>query len=168
MASQPEVMVVGPQLGWKTVGDLDVTRVPCRGRPEAIAGTIAGRACCCLAPSAAAVPRVTGGRAVELPASSLERSARLPQVPTMAESGPAVVRAGAPAGLRGPTGLRADLADRIDRDANRALATPELRERLLRLGAEPAQMTIAGCTDLARPEIEDLRRVTLPAGVGSR
>ena len=176
LAGQPNVLIVGPQSGWKTLADFvaaakakpgelnfssagigsgthlnleklklatgtDVTHVPYKGTPEAIGDTIAGRVCCYFAPITAAVPHVNGGKAVALGVSSSKRAALLPDVPTIAESGVPGFEYNLWVGLWGPPGMPADLAEKINRDVQTALKSPDLRERLLKLGAEPMLMT---------------------------
>ena len=50
---------------------------------------------------------------------------------------------------------RADIAAKINKDVNAALASPDLRERLTKLGTVPGNMTIAQFTDFVRKEIDD-------------
>ncbi len=57
----------------KLMSGIDVTHVPYKGTPEAIADTIAGRVCCYFAPINAALPHVKGGKAVAL--ARIEREA---------------------------------------------------------------------------------------------
>ena len=109
----PNVLMVGPDTGWKTLKDfvdaakktpgklnfasagmgsgthfnleklklaagIDVQHVPYKGTPEAIGDTIAGRVCCYWAPLNAALPHVSGGKAVALAVSSAQRSPPVP------------------------------------------------------------------------------------------
>ena len=107
-----------------------VTHVPYKGTPEAIADTIAGRVCCYFAPITAAVPHVNGGKAVALGVSSAKRSALLPDVPTIAESGvpSSTTRSGSACGAR--RACRPTSPPRSTRTCNRALASPDVSERL--------------------------------------
>jgi tripartite-type tricarboxylate transporter receptor subunit TctC len=200
LAGQPNVLIVGPQSGWKTLADFvaaakakpgelnfssagigsgthlnleklklatgtDVTHVPYKGTPEAIGDTIAGRVCCYFAPITAAVPHVNGGKAVALGVSSSKRAALLPDVPTIAESGVPGFEYNLWVGLWGPPGMPADLAEKINRDVQTALKSPDLRERLLKLGAEPMLMTVPEFTQFVRREIEDSHKIINAAGI---
>ena len=142
-----------------------VTHVPYKGTPEAIGDTIAGRVCCYFAPITAAVPHVNGGKAVALGVSSSKRSALLPDVPTIAEAGVPGFDYNLWVGLWGPPSMPPDLAEKINRDVQRALASPDLRDRLMRLGAEPMQMTMPEFTEFVRREIEDSQRIIKAAGI---
>ena len=144
---------------------LDVVHVPYKGTPEAIGDTIGGRVCCYWAPLNAALPHVNGGKAVALAVSSGKRTPLLPNVPTVAEQGYPGFEYTLWLGLWGPTGLPADISARINKDVNAALASADLRERLLKLGTEPGSMTIPEFTEYVRKEIDETQAVLKAAGI---
>jgi len=149
----------------KLMAGIDVTHVPYKGTPEAIADTIAGRVCCYFAPINAALPHIKGGRAVALAVSSAKRSSLLPNVPTIAESGVPKFDYTLWIGLWGPPGMPADVVDKINKDVNRALASPDLSDRLVSLGTLPMSMSSAEFTQFIRAEVEDTARVLKAAGI---
>jgi tripartite-type tricarboxylate transporter receptor subunit TctC len=149
----------------KLAAGINVTHVPYKGTPEAIGDTIAGRVCCYFAPITAAVPHVKGGKAVGLGVTSAKRSALLPDVPTIAESGLPGFEYNLWVGLWGPPNMPADIAAKINKDVNAALQSADLKERLMKLGAEPMNMTIPQFTDFVRREIEDSQKIIKAAGI---
>jgi len=149
----------------KLMAGIDVQHVPYKGTPEAIADTIAGRVCCYFAPINAALPHVKGGKAVALAVSSAKRSELLPTVPTIAESGVPKFDYTLWIGLWGPPGMPADVVDKINKDVNRALASPDLAGRLVKLGTLPMNMSSAEFTQFVRAEVEDTARVLKAAGI---
>lgn len=196
----PNVLMVGPETGWKTLKDfvdaakktpgklnfssagmgsgthfnleklklaagIDVQHVPYKGTPEAIGDTIAGRVCCYWAPLNAALPHVNGGKAVALAVSSAQRSPLLPNVPSVAEQGYAGFDYTLWVGLWGPAKMPADVAAKINKDVNAALASADLRERLTKLGTVPGNLTIAQFTEFVRKEIEDTKTILQAAGI---
>ena len=196
----PNVLMVGPETGWKTLKDfvdaakktpgklnfssagmgsgthfnleklklaagIDVQHVPYKGTPEAIGDTIAGRVCCYWAPLNAALPHVNGGKAVALAVSSAQRSPLLPNVPSVAEQGYAGFDYTLWVGLWGPAKMPADVAAKINKDVNAALASADLRERLTKLGTVPGNLTIAQFTDFVRKEIEETKTILQAAGI---
>jgi tripartite-type tricarboxylate transporter receptor subunit TctC len=200
LAGGPNVLIVGPQAGWKTVGDfvaaakarpgelnfssagigsgthfnleklklmagINVTHVPYKGTPEAIGDTIGGRVCCYFAPINAALPHVQGGRAIALGVSSAQRSSLLPDVPTIAEQGVPGFDYTLWVGLWGQAGLPADLVAKINADVRKALASPDLKERLTKLGTLPMDMSPQQFSDFVRREIDDTARVVKAAGI---
>lgn len=149
----------------KLMTAIDVTHVPYKGTPEAISDTIAGRVCCYFAPLNAALPHVASGKAVALAVSSIKRSSLLPNVPTIAEQGVPGFDYTLWVGLWGPARMPPDVAEKINRDVNRALQSADLRARLVKLGTEPGNMTIAEFTEYVRKEVEDTQRVLKAAGI---
>ena len=144
---------------------VDVTHVPYKGTPEAIADTIGNRTCCYWAPLNAALPHVQGGKAVALAVSSAVRSPLLPNVPTVAEQGFAGFDYTLWVGLWGQSALPADIAARINKDVNAALASPDVRERLTKLGTVPGNMTIPEFGAFVRKEIDDTQKILKAAGI---
>jgi tripartite-type tricarboxylate transporter receptor subunit TctC len=196
----PNVLMVGPETGWKTLKDfvdaakktpgklnfssagmgsgthfnleklklaaaIDVQHVPYKGTPEAIGDTIAGRVCCYWAPLNAALPHVNGGKAVALAVSSAQRSPLLPNVPSVAEQGYAGFDYTLWVGLWGPAKMPAEIAAKINKDVNAALASADLRERLTKLGTVPGNLTIPQFTEFVRKEIEETKTILQAAGI---
>jgi len=149
----------------KIAAGIDVQHVPYKGTPEAIGDTIANRVCCYWAPLNAALPHVNGGKAVALAVSSAQRSPLLPNVPSVAEQGYAGFDYTLWVGLWGPAKMPADIAAKINKDVNAALASADLRERLTKLGTVPGNLTIPQFTDFVRKEIEETRTILQAAGI---
>ena len=142
-----------------------VTHVPYKGTPEAIGDTIGNRTCCYWAPLNAALPHVQGGKAVALAVSSAQRSPLLPNVPTVAEQGYPGFDYTLWVGLWAPAALPADIAAKINKDVLAALAAPDVRDRLQKLGTVPGNMTIPQFTDFVRREIEETQKILNAAGI---
>jgi tripartite-type tricarboxylate transporter receptor subunit TctC len=87
-----------------------------------------------------ALPHVKAGKLVALAVTSSERSAALPDVPTVAEAGVKGFEATSWFGLLAPAGTPADIVQRIQQESAKALASPALKERLLSQGAIPGGM----------------------------
>jgi tripartite-type tricarboxylate transporter receptor subunit TctC len=196
----PNVLMVGPETGWKTLGDfvkaakanpgklnfasagigsgthfnleklkiaagIDVQHVPYKGTPEAIGDTIGGRTCCYWAPLNAALPHVNGGKAVALAVSSAQRSPLLPSIATVAEQGYPGFDYTLWVGLWGPAKMPADIAAKINKDVNAALASPDLRAQLTKLGTVPGNLTIPQFTEFVRKEVDETRKILQAAGI---
>jgi tripartite-type tricarboxylate transporter receptor subunit TctC len=144
---------------------IDVQHIPYKGTPEAIGDTIAGRVCCYWAPLNAALPHVNGGKATALAVSSAQRSPLLPNVPSVAEQGYPGFDYTLWVGLWGPAKIPPEVAAKINKDVNAALASPDLRERLTKLGTVPGNLTIAQFTDFVRKEIDETRTILQAAGI---
>ncbi len=149
----------------KIAAGIDVTHVPYKGTPEAIGDTIANRVCCYWAPLNAALPHVNGGKATALAISSAQRSPLLPNVPSVAEQGYAGFDYTLWVGLWGPAKMPPDIAQKINKDVNAALASPDQRERLTKLGTVPGNLTIPQFTEFVKNEIEETSKILKAAGI---
>jgi tripartite-type tricarboxylate transporter receptor subunit TctC len=144
---------------------IDVVHVPYKGTPEAIGDTIAGRVCCYFAPINAALPHVSGGKALALAVSSAQRSPLLPNVPTIAESGVRGFDYTLWVGLWGQAGIPAALVGKINADVRKALSSPDLKDRLTKLGTLPMDMSPQQFSEFVRKEIDDTAKVMKAAGI---
>ena len=149
----------------KLMAGIDVAHVPYKGTPEAIGDTIAGRVCCYWAPINAALPHVRGGKALALGVSSAQRSSLLPDVPTIAEQGVPGFDYTLWVGLWGQAAMPAELVNKINADVNKALASPDLADRLTKLGTIPMKMSSAEFAQFVRKEVEDTAKVLKAAGI---
>ena len=61
--------------------------------------------------------------------------------------------------------MPAELVDKINKDVNRALTSPDLAERLNNLGTQPMPMTPVEFTQFVRKEVEDTAKVLKAAGI---
>ncbi|MBA2965331.1 MULTISPECIES: Bug family tripartite tricarboxylate transporter substrate binding protein [Ramlibacter] len=82
---------------------------------------------------------IKSGRIKALAVTSSQPSAALPGVPTVEQAGNLKgYEASSWFGLLGPAGLSPDIANRIHQEVAKALATPEMKEKLLAQGAIPS------------------------------
>ena len=117
---------------FKLAAGIDVVHMPYKGTPEALTDTMSGRVTFFFSPISAALPQVREGKLVALGVSSAKRSSVLPDVPTIAESGLPGFDYNLWVGLFAPAGTPPDVVDKINRDVDRVLREPDVRERLPR------------------------------------
>ena len=79
-------------------------------------------------------------------------------MPTIAESGLPGFDYNLWVGLFAPAAMPPEIVDKINKDVQRALASPEIKERLANLGAEPMPMTPAEFRAFTRNDVEDVAR----------
>jgi len=194
LAGQPNVLVVAPSTGYKTVADLvadakkkpgglnfgsagtgsgthinaekfklaagiDVLHIPYKGTPEALTDTMTGRVAYFFSPISAALPHVRDGKLVALGVSTAKRASTLPNVPTIAESGLPGFDYVLWVAAFAPAGTPADVVEKINRDINRVLREPDVRERMAALGAEAMPMSVAEFDKFMRSEMDDAAKV---------
>jgi tripartite-type tricarboxylate transporter receptor subunit TctC len=88
------------------------------------------------------MPHIRAGKLKALAVTSAQPSAALPGVPTVEQSGNLKgFEASSWFGLLGPAGLSPDIANRVQQEVAKALATPELKDKLLAQGAIPSGNT---------------------------
>jgi tripartite-type tricarboxylate transporter receptor subunit TctC len=87
------------------------------------------------------IPQHHAGKIRSLAITSEKRSPELPDVPTMAELGFPQVTVYAWFAMAAPAGTPKDIVDRLSAETGRALKDEKVRERLSKLGFEPAPMT---------------------------
>jgi tripartite-type tricarboxylate transporter receptor subunit TctC len=111
-----------------------------------------------------AVPHVRAGRLRALAVTGAERSAALPDLPTIAESGLPGYEATTWFALFGPAHLPPAIVARLNDAVHVAVASPGMAARLAALGAEPAAGTPEALTELIRRDTEKWGRVIRISG----
>lgn len=124
-----------------TEAGIKTVHVPYKGMAPAVSDLVGGQVQMMFAGISTALQHIKAGRLVALAIASPHRSAQLPDVPTVAESGlpgfdvtswyGIVVRSGTPQAI--VRKLHADMAE--------ALAAPDVREKLATLGLDPSGNT---------------------------
>jgi len=150
---------------FKLAAGIDFVQVPYKGTQEVFTDLFGDRVTCYFAPIAPAIPHVRDGKLRALAVSSAKRAASLPDVPTVAEAGVPGFEFVLWFGLWGPAGLPSDVVNRINRDVIRALAAPDVNERLAKLGYDTMNMTPQEFGAFVRKEIADYARIFKAAGI---
>ena len=144
---------------------IDAVHVPMKGSPESLTETIAGRTQYTWTPLSTAVGQIKEGRLLALAVSTAQRSAAFPDVPTIAEAGFPKAEFNFWVGMLAPAGTPRDVVARLNAEINRTLQTPEMKERLAKLGSEPMQMTPEQYDAFLREEYTVLGEVMRASGV---
>jgi tripartite-type tricarboxylate transporter receptor subunit TctC len=87
------------------------------------------------------MPHVKSGKLRPIAVANRKRATALPEVPTIAEAGVPGYEASAWYGLFAPAGTPQATLMRLNAAVLKALGRPDVRERLIGLGAEPAGTT---------------------------
>ncbi len=116
---------------------MEVVHVPYKGGAPLIAALLAGEVQTSLDVYATAIAHVKAGRFKLLGVASTKRFSLLPEVPTLAEQG-YPVEGGTYFALLGPAKLAPAVVMLLNREVNKAITLPDVRERLMSLGTEVA------------------------------
>lgn len=200
LAALPNVLVVAPGKGWKSVGDMvaaarakpgqmnfasagmgsathmnaekfklragfEAQHVPFKGTPEAISDVIGGRNDFFFAPLSSALPLIKDGRLQALAVSTAQRSPALPEVPTTVEAGVPGSDYTFWVGMIVPSATPAPVVKRLHEEALKALAAPEVKERLAKLGAEAFTMEPAAFNAYIRTEMDSAAQIAKAANL---
>jgi tripartite-type tricarboxylate transporter receptor subunit TctC len=138
---------------------------PYRGSGPALLDLIGGTMDVMFDNLPSALPQIKAGKLTALAVTSSERSAALPDVPTIAEAGPVKgYEASSWFGLLAPAGTPPDIVNRLQQETAKALATQALKERLVSQGAIPSGSTPAQFTQFIAAETKKWAQVVKASG----
>ena len=122
----------------KVDAGIDMVHVPYKGAAPAMQALLAGDTQLMFDNLANAMAQVKAGKLKALAVTTAERSKLAPDLPTMAEAGVPGFDISTWFGLFAPAGTPAQIVGKWNGDVTRILEAPDMRERLLAQGAEPA------------------------------
>jgi tripartite-type tricarboxylate transporter receptor subunit TctC len=126
---------------FRASANLQLTHIPFKGTPETIVETSTGRTDFMFTPVLASLPAIRENRLRAIAVSTAKRSAALPNVPTVAESGLPGFVFDFWIGMLAPAKTPKPIMARLNAEIARILALPDVKERMATLGAEPMPMS---------------------------
>ena len=119
-----------------TVPRLQLAHVPYKGNSQALTGVLTGEVA--IAPTAlpSATAHISSGRLRPIAVTSAKRSASVPQVPTLAESGAHGYEYASDFGLLLPARTPIEIVTKLHAEISRALKAPDVAEKLNAQGYE--------------------------------
>jgi tripartite-type tricarboxylate transporter receptor subunit TctC len=126
---------------FKAYTGVNIQHIPYKGGAPAIVDLVGGQIPIMFDNVPPLLPHVRAGRIKPLAVTSLNRISVLPDVPTLHELGLKDFDAVGWNGLLAPAGTPRDIVAKWNADVVRILNTPDVREKLLAQGAEPAPTT---------------------------
>jgi tripartite-type tricarboxylate transporter receptor subunit TctC len=115
---------------------LQIASVPYKGGMQAVTDMLGGTIHINIGVTATLLPLIREGKVRAIAVWSKTRSAELPEVPTMIESGFPGLSLGFWVGLWAPGGTPAAVIDRLNAATNAALRSPEMTASMKRLGVD--------------------------------
>jgi tripartite-type tricarboxylate transporter receptor subunit TctC len=149
----------------KFAAGIEIVPVPYRGDAQINAALMGGEVEVAVVPLATSLPLIAAGKLRALGVTSARRSAALPDVPTIAESGVPGFASSSWQGFFAPARTPPDIVGLIQRETAKALQSPELRARLAALTYEPVGSTPAEFDDFFKSELERFAGVVKQAHI---
>ncbi len=150
---------------FKSMTGIDMLHVPYKGSTAAHSDLLSGRVSLMFDTVTAINPHVKGGALRALAVTTAKRSAAAPDVPTMAEAGLKGYETSTWGGVLAPAGTPKDVVDKLNAEMNKALAAPDVRQRMLDAGIEPAGGTPQQFAGFIQSEMAKWGKVAKTAGI---
>jgi tripartite-type tricarboxylate transporter receptor subunit TctC len=150
---------------FKLMAGVDLLHVPYKGAAPAVNDLLGGQVNIIFADVAAMLSHLKSGKLKPLGIGSAKRFEGLPDVPTIAESGVPGFEAGGFLGLVAPAGTPPAVIRALNAAAQKSLALPEVRERLLALASPPVGGTPEEFASHMKREIDKWARVIRAANI---
>jgi len=150
---------------FKYLAGIDLVHIPYKGAGPALVDVIAGQVHMTFGSVLSSLGHVKNGRLRALGVTSAKRSAAAPELPTLAQAGVKNYRTTTWYGLLAPANTPAPIINKLVADMQKAIDTPEIKNRLLSDGAEPAAGTPKQFQDFLATEMTRAREIIQRAGV---
>ena len=144
--------------------NLFIVHIPYQGSPAAAASLAAGDTQLLFTVPTALTPLIQAGKVRAIAVSSLTRYSIMPDVPTLAEGGVAKFEALAWNGVLFPAGTPHEVIERMNREMNTALKSPDVRQKLAVAGLDPVGGTPEEFARLIRSESDKWRPIIKRTG----
>jgi tripartite-type tricarboxylate transporter receptor subunit TctC len=149
----------------KSTAQLDVVHVPYKGIPEALTDTMTGRVQFFMTPPVTLGTLVKDGKVRALGVTGRKRVPSFPDIPTIAEAGVPGFVWESWAGILAPSKTPRTVIDKLNREITAILKQPDIEQRFLALGTEPAPGTPAGFDKLVASEMTRVLELARKAGI---
>jgi tripartite-type tricarboxylate transporter receptor subunit TctC len=143
----------------------DVVHVPYRGGGPALVDTMSGQVAMSFPVLSAARPHVQAGKLRALGVTGPQRSALLPDVPTIAEAGVPGYAFETWFMVFAPAGTPQPVLDKLNATLNQALGSPTLKERMVREGFDPLPTTPAQARTRLQAELGQWAKLIKERGI---
>ncbi len=128
---------------FKFMAGIDMTHVPYKGSSGARTDIVSGQVDVMFDAETTMAVMAREGKVRALASTGLTRSANLPDMPTVNESGVPKFEATIWLGLMAPKGTPADIVNRLNAEVRKIVNHPEVKAAWARQGAVPMSMTVA-------------------------
>ncbi len=149
---------------FKTMAGVDMVHVPYKGAAPAMTDLIGGQIQLMFDNFASSLAQVRAGKVKALAVTTAKRSVLAPDLPTIAESGLPGFDINTWFGIFVPAGTSREIVERLHAEFVKALSAPDIREKMMTLGAEPVGSTPEEFAAYIRAEAVKYARVIKASG----
>ncbi len=149
----------------KVLAHIDIVHVPFKGSGQSVISSLAGEIAANFPSVPTAIPYIKAGKLRALGVTTAKRSQALPDVPSIAEAGVPGYEATQWFGLLAPAGTPRPIIDRLNQEMVKLLKSPEVRDRLIADGTDPAPTTPEEFGAYIKSETEKWTKVIKAAGI---
>ena len=122
---------------FKSFAGIDMLHVPYKGGAQVLTDVIGGQIALLFVNQVFALPHLQGGKVKALAVAGNTRSPSLPDVPTFVESGFRDFVVSVWWGVMGPAAMPKEIVNQLNREIVAGLSSPEMKERLQSMSAQP-------------------------------
>ena len=149
----------------KVLAKIDIVHVPFKGSGQSVISSISGEIAANFPSVPTAIPYIKAGKLRGLGVTMAKRTAALPDVPSIAEAGVPGYEATQWFGMLAPAGTPRPIIDRLNHEMVKLLKSPEVRDRLIADGTDPAPTTPEEFGAYINSETEKWTKVIKAAGI---
>lgn len=139
--------------------DMSVTHIPFKGMGPAVAALLGGQVTFAIDNLPSSIEFIRSGQLRALAVTGAERSAQLPDVPTMAEAGIKDMVVTAWFGFVAPAGTPPEIVSKIQQATKKVLEMPDIQKRFASMGGVPGGNTPAEFGAFMDQERESWRKI---------
>jgi tripartite-type tricarboxylate transporter receptor subunit TctC len=150
---------------FKAATSADLTHIAYKGAAPAFTDMLGGQVQTMFTTTASAQPYTSTNRLKALGVTSTKRSPLLPSTPTFAEQGVPQLDVSVWIGIAAPAGTPPAVVERLSAEFNKALALPDVKDKLAALGVDPVGGTSQAFTQFVRADFERWSKIIAKAGI---
>jgi tripartite-type tricarboxylate transporter receptor subunit TctC len=153
---------------FRSMAGINVVMIPYKTSPDLMTAVLQGDIDVAFEYYAALAPLILDKKITAIAATSDERAPQMPDVPTAAESGLPGYDVTSWNALGGPAGLPPEIVNVLNKAVREALATPEIKERMLKFGMTPRASSPEALEKLMKANFAQWEKVIADAKIKKR
>jgi tripartite-type tricarboxylate transporter receptor subunit TctC len=149
----------------KRAAGIDLLQVPYKGNPQAMADVMGGRVSLTFTDVVSGLANIKAGKLRAIAVTTRARTPLMPELPAVEEAGFRPYDLAGWGAVFAPAGTPSEIVAKLSASIRAALARPEMRERFLALGLEPAPATPEETGAFLRAELAKWEKLVKDAGI---